>query len=215
MKKPKKPIEIDESGFMIAKPVKNKIRKKGKIIFHKGEGEFPFGFALSGMLKDFGGIYEAKTIFDQKGTLIGISFDLNFPIDARKYDASDIPENYFIAIQNQSRERDEFFTIHLNKSVISKFNVVGNDFTLVKCRIDKSIVKIYLSEPIDIAKKLPPGTVSWFHDVILYSDDIYEKILEFVNSDHTKKGPKQMRIEINVNDLFKFNNNGKPRIIYE
>jgi len=179
--KPKKEIETNKLEVITKKPIKNKIRKKDKIIFHDGEGEFPFGFALSGMPKGYGGIYKAEEMFDKKGSLTGVSINLEFTVGPREYDDSDVPKNV-IGICNDGQERDEFFTIHLSKSVISKFKILGDSFTLVKCRINKSIVKIYLSKPIDIAKKPPAGTVSFFHDVILFSDDLYKKILESVET---------------------------------
>jgi len=188
--KPKKEIKTNTSKVIAKKPIKTKIRKTDKIIFHNGEGEFPFGFAVSNMPRDYFGIYKAQDMFDKKGALTGVSINLGITVELPKDDGFDVPKNV-IVIRNRSREQDEFFTIHLSDSVISKFNIQGNDFTLVKCRIDKSIVEIYLSKPIDVAEKPPPGKVSFFHNVILLSDDIFERLQEFANSASTQEGPKR------------------------
>ncbi len=169
------------------KIIKNKIRKKDKIILHNGQTEFPFGFALSHMPSGYFGIYEADDLFDKKGSLTGVSINLERTVDLPEDDSSNVPKN-IIVIFNKSREQDEFFTIHLSESVMSKFNILIDDFTLVKCQIKKNIVKIYLSKPIDIAKKPSPGKVKFFHDVLLFPDDIFEKIQEFANSARTQEG---------------------------
>ncbi len=163
------------------KPIKNKIRKKEKIIIHNGRSEFPFGFALSHMPRDCFGIYEADDLFDKKGTLTGVSINLELTVDLPEDDSIDVPKNV-IVIFNESQEGDEFFPMYLSESVLSKFSILIDDFTLVKCRIDRSIVKIYLSKPIDVAKKPSPGKVKFFHDVMLLPDDINEKLQEFANS---------------------------------
>jgi len=135
-------------------------------------------------------------VFDKKGTLTGVSINLEHTVELPEDDGYVyVPENGFlevpkdvVGIINRSQEHDEFFTLHLHDSVTSKFNILDDDFTLVKCRIDRSKVRIYLSKPIDVAQKPAPGTVSFFHDVMLFSDDLYEKILEFADSTRTQFG---------------------------
>jgi hypothetical protein len=197
--KPKKEIKTESKlKPIIKKHVKNQIRKKDKIIFHNGEGEFPFGFALSNMPRGCFGIYEAEDMFDKKGSLTGVAFNLESTFHLPENDGFvkvpddgfDVPED-LIVIRNRSQERDEFFTIYLSDSVTSKFNISENDFTLVKCRIAKSIVEIYLSKPVDVAKKPPAGKVSFFHGMILFSDDVFERLQEFANSVSTQEGPKR------------------------
>lgn len=139
------------------------------------------------MPRDCFGIYKAEDMFDKKGTLTGVSINLERTVDLPEDDSSNVPKTV-IVIFNKSREQDEFFTIHLSESVMSKFNILIDDFTLVKCQIKKNIVKIYLSTPIDVAKRPPPGTVKFFHDVILFSDDLYEKIQEFADSARAQFG---------------------------
>ena len=126
-------------------------------------------------------------MFDKKGSLTGVSINLEVTVELPEDDGIDVPKNV-ILICNESQEGDEFFPMYLSESVLSKFNILIDDFTLVKCQIKKNIIKIYLSKPIDIAKKPHPGTVSFFHDVILFSDDIFEKIQEFANSARTQFG---------------------------
>ena len=185
--KPKKEIETHKLEVLTKKPIKNKIRKKDKIILHNGKSEFPFGFALSHMPQGYFGIHKAEDMFDKKGSLAGVSINLEVTVELPEDDSIDVPKNV-IMICNESQEGDEFFPMYLSESVTSKFNILDNDFTLVKCRIKKNIVKIYLSKPIDVAKRPPPGTVKFFHDVMLLPDDITEKLQEFADSARAQFG---------------------------
>ena len=199
MKKQKKEIETNKLKAITKKPIKNKIRKKDKIILHNGQTEFPFGFALPYMPRGGFALYTAEDMFDKNGTLTGVSINLESTVELPEVDGYVyLPENGCLEVPkdvillfNRSQEHDEFFTMHLHESVTSKFNILDDDFTLVKSRIDRSIVKIYLSKPIDVAKKPHPGTVSFFHDVLLFPDDINEKLQEFASSARTQEGAKR------------------------
>ena len=178
------------------KPIKNRIRKTDRIILHNGRSEVPFGFALAHMPRGYFGIHKAEDMFDKNGTLTGVSINLESTVELLEVDGCVyLPENGVLEVPkdvillfNRSQEHDEFFTMYLHNSVTSKFNILDDDFTLVKCRIKRNIVKIYLSKPSDVAKKPAPGTVKFFHDVILFPDDITERLQKFVNSARAQSG---------------------------
>jgi len=135
---------------------------------YSGSGDLPIGqeIILKYLPENCRAYFKVKQILDNNAHVIGIQVNLKAP--------TSVPENImwdefegFVCIDNTGQmnsEDNSFLYLNLPPKTVTVFGLIYENLNKIKCELEKSWLKLYLVEPIDIITPPAPGKCKFVKD---------------------------------------------------